>query len=417
MRGLMLDALLPVGVMALLAAGCLAALGGVPGSGWLALGLGAVAVILLVRAHLILSDAGGRLELLRRAFGLLGEDVDLGPLPEGADELGQMGRALRAGHTRLQAARVEVAHLAAEAEAEARRSTALATFASAAGAAAEPRLVWAALNQALHGGCGSDLWYRVLLRHDDSGDLREVAEGGQAIQRPGAHGEVPLSTGGHLVGVLQWRTSVPQGPPGAFLDALAGHAALAWSTAEHTRRLQENTDADPLTGLCNREWLDRYATKEVARARRSRQAFSIVLADLDRFKVVNDTYGHAAGDTALRAVAACIGHLAREADVVARHGGDEILLVLPDTALDGALAMAERLRLAVAGVKVAHAGRPIPLTVSVGCAAWPVDETSWEAMVAAADLAMYQAKRAGRNRVEAARPPFPSATVAAGAGR
>lgn len=160
--------------------------------------------------------------------------------------------------------------------------------------------------------------------------------------------------------------------------------------------LRELAVVDELTGLRNRRYFDRTLQYEVDRMRRYDRALSVVLLDVDHFKSVNDRFGHLVGDEVLKVVARCLERNVRKADLAARYGGEEFALVLPETALAGALHVAERVResleqLDVDGLKV---------TASLGVAtvekSWPGDLPG---IVRAADQALYQAKRTGRNRV------------------
>jgi diguanylate cyclase (GGDEF)-like protein len=183
---------------------------------------------------------------------------------------------------------------------------------------------------------------------------------------------------------------------------------------ERTRRLREQNEAlreararieelsrrDPLTGLTNRRWLDEVLRIEVERARRYGAPFSVVMADLDHFKAVNDSHGHTVGDQVLKGAAKALSGATRITDVVGRYGGEEFLVVLPNTGLDQALTMAERLRSAVRAMPVSF--RSEPVTGSFGVAAWSRDD-SVAGLVGRADAALYEAKRAGRDRVAAQR--------------
>ena len=165
--------------------------------------------------------------------------------------------------------------------------------------------------------------------------------------------------------------------------------------------LREQATRDGLTGLWNRrEILDRLA-RESARCERDGGELSVVVIDVDHFKRVNDTLGHAAGDGVLREIASRLGASVRPADVVGRVGGEEFLVVLPGCDHLRALGVAERLRVAVSREPVRALGREIPVTASFGVAGrrGPVGP---EALVALADAALYAAKRAGRNRTQLA---------------
>ena len=164
-------------------------------------------------------------------------------------------------------------------------------------------------------------------------------------------------------------------------------------------KIEQLARTDGLTGLANRRTLNEALHREIARAERSVQRLSMIIADLDHFKSVNDQFGHLAGDQVLVQTAGVFGRQLRPYDVAARFGGEEFVLLLPATSTDGAIAVAERLRKDVAGLKIPECPRQI--TVSLGVASWMEGETA-EGFVARADAALYNAKRSGRNRVEAA---------------
>lgn len=171
---------------------------------------------------------------------------------------------------------------------------------------------------------------------------------------------------------------------GALVRALlAQRAELA--------RLRDQVGADPLTGLANRRAWDEQLPRELARSRRTGRPVSLVLADLDGFKALNDTRGHQAGDLLLREVAAAWRGCLREVDVIARLGGDEFGFVLPDCPREGAMLVAERLLRAV----------PKSVGCSFGVAVWDGFETA-AALAERADQALYAAKHGGRGRVVAA---------------
>lgn len=158
---------------------------------------------------------------------------------------------------------------------------------------------------------------------------------------------------------------------------------------------------DALTGLHNRRYLDNHLAILFDDAKSRGRQLSILLLDVDRFKSVNDSYGHDAGDEVLREFADRVRALTRGIDIVARYGGEEIVIAVPDTALEGAQAVAERIRERVASMPFAiHRGaRSIDVTVSVGVAARQARDASPSEMLKRADLALYRAKEQGRNRV------------------
>lgn len=156
---------------------------------------------------------------------------------------------------------------------------------------------------------------------------------------------------------------------------------------------------DGLTGLANRRTLDEVIRREIARAPRQEQPLSIIMGDLDRFKSINDQYGHQAGDQVLASAAAVFSQNSRPYDFAARYGGEEFILLLPGATMEDAMRIAERLRSEVEKVKVTACPREI--TISLGVATWILGEGP-EALLARADGALYGAKNNGRNRVEAA---------------
>jgi diguanylate cyclase (GGDEF)-like protein len=174
-----------------------------------------------------------------------------------------------------------------------------------------------------------------------------------------------------------------------------------WRRAEHDLRFAAGHDA--LTGLCNRREFDRALGHALARARRTGAPLALAAVDVDRFKSVNDTLGHLAGDKVLRALALRLRDGFRDADLISRTGGEEFAAILQDLDEQGAFRVAERVRARVAAGPVnlsgAHKGRFAPVTVSIGIAVFPRDGSTKQALMRAADEALYAAKQAGRNRV------------------
>ncbi len=158
---------------------------------------------------------------------------------------------------------------------------------------------------------------------------------------------------------------------------------------------------DRLTQLYNRGyWEQRFEAyfKQCQRSKTQTEA-SLLIFDLDHFKRVNDTYGHPTGDAAIRHAAQLTARMARETDLAGRYGGEEFVLLLPDTGRDGGMTLAERLRLKVAKMPVYYDGLELGLTISVGLCAFSPDLTSAHQWLQRADEALYQAKKSGRNRV------------------
>lgn len=172
--------------------------------------------------------------------------------------------------------------------------------------------------------------------------------------------------------------------------------------ADYRAQLERALITDELTGIANRRRGMQRLEEEFARYRRKGDALSVIMLDLDDFKHINDTMGHAAGDVALAAAAARIRSATRTYDVVARVGGEEFMVVAPTTDQEQALALAERVREAVASEPVVRSGREIPLTASLGVATATPDDLGADAVMHRADIALYDAKAAGKNRVWAA---------------
>ncbi|MEJ0015421.1 MAG: PleD family two-component system response regulator [Acetobacteraceae bacterium] len=165
---------------------------------------------------------------------------------------------------------------------------------------------------------------------------------------------------------------------------------------------------DPLTGLYNQRYLMRHL-RGLLESGQSRGELAVLMIDVDHFKGVNDEYGHAIGDKALRSIADVLRASTRVFDSLARYGGEEFVVVMPGTGLDDASQAAERLRAAVEATSfVWQAGAPCRLTVSIGVACTDHHSGTPEALLHAADIALYAAKRAGRNRVEVAAPVAPN---------
>ena len=190
------------------------------------------------------------------------------------------------------------------------------------------------------------------------------------------------------------------------LRILLEPAAAALDNAMQLKQAEALSVTDDLTHLFNSRYLNIVLRRETKRASRSGRPLSLLFIDLDGFKGVNDTHGHLFGSRALVEAASVIRGSARETDVVARFGGDEFALVLPDTGGEGAFAVGERIRERIADYKfLAGDGLDIHLTASVGVATLPDVAASAEELVQAADKAMYQVKDSGKNGIQAAADP------------
>jgi diguanylate cyclase (GGDEF)-like protein len=207
-------------------------------------------------------------------------------------------------------------------------------------------------------------------------------------------------------GDLTVRTGLPGGREeisrlGDAFDQMA--QALQDRDAELQRALKESRElaiTDPLTGLHNRRYLWELLGRELLKARRNRTPVAAILADIDHFKRFNDTWGHEAGDLVLKRVADVIREHVRGSDIGCRYGGEELAVVLPETALEVAVERAERIRRGIEALRLAHGGKLLdPVSASFGVAIFPQHADNGEALLRAADAALYEAKRAGRNRV------------------
>jgi diguanylate cyclase (GGDEF)-like protein len=223
----------------------------------------------------------------------------------------------------------------------------------------------------------------------------------------------PLSCRGRRVGALVALDPQPSARetrlPDSVLRAvrlLLEPASVALDNALLLKRAEALSVTDDLTHLYNSRYLNLVLRRETKRASRSGRPLSLLFIDLDGFKAVNDTHGHLFGSRALVEAAAVIRASARETDVVARFGGDEFALVLPDTGGEGAFAVGERIRERIAAFHFLSADRlDIHLTVSVGVATLPDVAASAEELVQAADEAMYRVKESGKNGIQAAAAP------------
>ena len=187
------------------------------------------------------------------------------------------------------------------------------------------------------------------------------------------------------------------------VGALVGQGAVAIENARLHRLIQKQAKTDPLTQLLNRREFEEQLAREVERAQRFGTPVGLVVLDLDDFKLINDRFGHLAGDGVLKAAAGAIRQCTREIDQPARWGGEEFAVILPHTGLDGAARLAERLRQAIGERQIPTPdGRSVRVTASFGVAALPGSGTTQVELTAAADDAVYRSKRAGKNRVSLA---------------
>jgi len=231
---------------------------------------------------------------------------------------------------------------------------------------------------------------------------------------------LPMQPGGHTFGVIAFYGRVDEkGFTPDDIEALAILVGQAETAVDRSFLYEEATRlslTDGLTGLSNRRHFDLRLESELSRAVRFGETFAVLMTDVDRFKPVNDSFGHQAGDTVLVELAGRMSGAVREVDLVARFGGDEFTLLLPKTGLAGALRLGSKIRAAVASqpfvldaptaLGVGAAGKepaPVSLSLSVGVAAYPEHGDTARELVAAADAALYRAKAEGGDLVEHAR--------------
>jgi len=268
----------------------------------------------------------------------------------------------------------------------------------------------------------SDLERTALIGGDDAA-LQMLARTGRPTPAPAlasaspamglrleeSHAEIvaPLVAQGRLIGLIalgKKREEQRWVAEELELLALVGHLA---ATVFENARLFDSATFEGLTGLYRREALLEILDREWSRSQRYDRPLAVAIADLDHFKEVNDRYGHLTGDVVLQRVATELRNMLRETDFIGRFGGEEFLMVLPETALEGAARFAEKVRQRIERLEVpTESGRPLRVTLSIGVASRDIvrddDRARARALIAAADEALYTAKNNGRNRVEAA---------------
>ena len=226
---------------------------------------------------------------------------------------------------------------------------------------------------------------------------------------PVSHKNVPLGV------VVLASTVVFDAEIRARLDLFRHGLGLALNNALAHDRLQRLAALDPLTGVYNRRFGLGRLHEEFGRALRANSPVGVIMLDLDRFKSVNDTYGHQVGDRLLTSVASIIASILREGDILIRYGGEEFLAVLPAASSEDIRAIGERVRRAIEESSLVEGSQTVRITVSIGGAAYPNQNVeSEETLVELADEALYAAKQSGRNRVEIAneRPMFAESLIA-----
>jgi diguanylate cyclase (GGDEF)-like protein len=196
-------------------------------------------------------------------------------------------------------------------------------------------------------------------------------------------------------GTFEWSTQISR----VIVMLIA--AVLATLIVDRTQRLRQLSTVDRLTGLLNRGYFDERIEEEASRARRYGRPLTVALIDLDKFKQFNDTYGHAAGDDALRTLANVLKLSVRRSDIVARYGGEEFVVMFPETPVHEAMEKLETIRERIAALRIVVARRTIPaqITMSAGVSTWPEDGNAVDEVLFTADERLFAAKRSGRNRI------------------
>ena len=218
---------------------------------------------------------------------------------------------------------------------------------------------------------------------------------------------IPLKVGNTVVGVMNLSRMIAGGFSQSelrLLSLLSDQAAVAISNASLHQMISRQAYSDTLTGLPNRRALDERLEEEVLAARRNSYSFAVVMMDLDGFKAVNDTYGHATGDDVLRMVFNQMARGVRTTDFLARYGGDELTLILSQTELSSAQIVAEKILEGMRNIKYKLPdGRRLKLGISGGLAIYPVHARNGPDLLRAADAALYHAKKYNRGTFETAR--------------
>lgn len=186
-----------------------------------------------------------------------------------------------------------------------------------------------------------------------------------------------------------------------ILELIAGQIAIKIDLAQAHEKINKLATTDGLTGLANHRTFQHAFEVMLERAQRRKSLLCLILCDIDHFKGINDTFGHPFGDHVLQEVAATLGDSVRKVDLAARYGGEEFTMILEDSGIDGGMKLAERVRGLVESLGITLNGEAVKVTISMGLAAYPADGEDKNQLISNADQALYHAKRAGRNRVQA----------------
>ncbi len=211
---------------------------------------------------------------------------------------------------------------------------------------------------------------------------------------------LPLVSFGQVLGVLVLESVSREAFVPADVNALESVTdifAAAIQNARYFDRMRQMAYLDGVTGIFNRRYFELHIAEEIARSSRHGLTFSVIMMDIDHFKQLNDDFGHLLGDEVLRQVSAILAQQLRKSDVLSRYGGEEFAIITPETGVDSALAVADKLRRVVESWHFSGVARPV--TISAGVAEFPGQGATRDELVKSADEALYAAKQTGRNRV------------------
>jgi diguanylate cyclase (GGDEF)-like protein len=360
-------------------------------------------VLIAVVAYILSRSVVGRLrDLAHAATAIAGGHLAQRVPVQGRDEFAALGRSFNEMASELEA-RVDELEAARQ-----RLREAMARFGETLEATHDPiQLMQVIVESAVEatGAAGGVL--------ESDGERVTAGDPGAGSDRL----EIPLASGHQSFGRLSLSGASFDDDSRDTAESLAGQAVIALENARLHSIVERQALVDGLTGLANRRQSDQMLHLELSRAQRLGAPLAFVLADIDHFKSINDRYGHPVGDAVLREIASLLAQTVREIDVAGRWGGEEFAVILPGTDLAGGVQLAERMRLALERDPVkADDDTEIQVTASFGVAAFP-DNGSEADLVTAADAALYQAKRSGRNRVVAEGKVQPSASRKSRTGR
>lgn len=218
---------------------------------------------------------------------------------------------------------------------------------------------------------------------------------------------LPMVAHGETIGVLNIRhpkifgevePTYPLKSKQRLAVTVTEHIALALANLRLHKILREQSIRDPLTGLFNRRYMEESLARDIHRAKRNKTAIGMIMIDIDNFKLFNDSFGHEAGDKILQDLGALIKSQIRDEDLACRYGGEEFLLILPETSPEIVRRRADDLRAKVQALKMDYNNKPLgPITISLGAALFPLNGDTAEAVIKSADDALYRAKRSGKN--------------------